>query len=303
MVFVAVDPLYVLAQSGSQIPTMSTKSSGAQNRARNADKSARDEDARALIPLRLSNLAPDEQNECRRLLVQLFDGSLGEPDDLIAQLPDSKEDTSKTLGPPQTQRARRIALAESLLAGAVEDRDKMSALRFLARIDGTNKPDQTTEREMVWSLVERVIDLEWSEIAEPRMASSETERRMWRAQLRRLRSLLLNSADDVAEFRRLGAPVIGVIIRPHDKTADKIGRMSKINLYAQEVAAVSLRQAALNPLASPAERHAAVTKSVSVIALNYQPAETSEWAEKVLELTQDPDGGAKVLGIDAEAAE
>jgi hypothetical protein len=220
----------------------------------------------------------------------------------MVDLPDASEDTTRTLGPPQTQRARRIALAESLLAGASEDRDKMSALRFLARIDGTNKPDQTTEREMVWTLVERVVDLEWAEIADPHEPASETERRMWRAQLRRLRSLLLNSADDVAEFRRIGSPVIGVIIRPHDNTADKIGRMSKINLYAQEVAAIALRQAALNPLASPAERHSAVTKSVSVLALNYQPAETSEWAEKVLELTQDPDGGAKVLGIDSEAA-
>ena len=99
----------------------------------------------------------------------------------------------------------------------------------------------------------------------------------------------------------MGSPVIGVIIRPHDKTADKIGRMSRINLYAQEMAAVALRLAALNPLASPSERHAAVTKSVSVLALNYQPAETSEWAEKVIELTNDPEGGAKVLGIDTEA--
>jgi hypothetical protein len=42
---------------------------------------------------------------------------------------------------------------------------------------------------------------------------------------------------------------------------------------------------------------------VSVLALNYQPAETSEWAEKVIELTNDPEGGAKVLGIDTEAKE
>lgn len=177
----------------------------------------------------------------------------------------------------------------------------MSALRFLARIDGTNKPDRTTEREVVWGLVERVVDLEWTTIGSARETTSETECRMWRAQIRRLRGLLLNSADDVAEFRKVGSPVIGVIIRPHDKTADKIGRMSRINLYAQEMAAVALRLAALNPLASPSERHAAVTKSVSVLALNYQPAETSEWAEKVIELTNDPEGGAKVLGIDTEA--
>ena len=157
------------------------------------------------------------------------------------------------------------------------------------------------EREVVWGLVERVVDLEWTTIGSARETTSETECRMWRAQIRRLRGLLLNSADDVAEFRKVGSPVIGVIIRPHDKTADKIGRMSRINLYAQEMAAVALRLAALNPLASPSERHAAVTKSVSVLALNYQPAETSEWAEKVIELTNDPEGGAKVLGIDTEA--
>lgn len=282
---------------------MSTKPSGAQNRARNADKAARDDDARALIPLRLANLDAAEQAECRALLARLFDGSLGEPDSLMIALPDPSDDTSQNLGPPQTQRARRIALAESLLSNATEDRDRMSALRFLARIDGTNKPDQTTEREVVWGLVERVVDIEWATIGPAREPTSETECRMWRAQIRRLRSLLLNSADDVAEFRKVGSPVIGVIIRPHDKTADKIGRMSRINLYAQEMAAVALRLAALNPLASPSERHAAVTKSVSVLALNYQPAETSEWAEKVIELTNDPEGGAKVLGIDTEATE
>lgn len=280
---------------------MSTKPSGAQNRARNADKAARDDDARALIPLRLANLDASEQAECRALLARLFDGSLGEPDNLMIDLPNPGDDTSQDLGPPQTQRARRIALAESLLSNATEDRDRMSALRFLARIDGTNKPDRTTESEVVWGLVERVVDLEWTTIGSARETTSETEGRMWRAQIRRLRSLLLNSADDVAEFRKVGSPVIGVIIRPHDKTADKIGRMSRINLYAQEMAAVALRLAALNPLASPSERHAAVTKSVSVLALNYQPAETSEWAEKVIELTNDPEGGAKVLGIDTEA--
>lgn len=280
---------------------MSTKPSGAQNRARNADKAARDDDARALIPLRLANLDASEQAECRALLARLFDGSLGEPDNLMIDLPNPGDDTSQNLGPPQTQRARRIALAESLLSNATEDRDRMSVLRFLARIDGTNKPDQTTEREVVWGLVERVVDLEWTTIGSARETTSETECRMWRAQIRRLRGLLLNSADDVAEFRKVGSPVIGVIIRPHDKTADKIGRMSRINLYAQEMAAVALRLAALNPLASPSERHAAVTKSVSVLALNYQPAETSEWAEKVIELTNDPEGGAKVLGIDTEA--
>ena len=280
---------------------MSTKPSGAQNRARNADKAARDDDARALIPLRLANLDASEQAECRALLARLFDGSLGEPDNLMIDLPNPGDDTSQDLGPPQTQRARRIALAESLLSNATEDRDRMSALRFLARIAGTNNPDQTTEREVVWGLVERVVDLEWTTIGSARETTSETECRMWRAQIRRLRGLLLNSADDVAEFRKVGSPVIGVIIRPHDKTADKIGRMSRINLYAQEMAAVALRLAALNPLASPSERHAAVTKSVSVLALNYQPAETSEWAEKVIELTNDPEGGAKVLGIDTEA--
>ena len=135
---------------------MSTKPSGAQNRARNADNAARDEDARALIPLRLANLDLAEQAECRALLARLFDGSLGEPDNLMIDLPNPGDDTSQNLGPPQTQRARRIALAESLLSNATDDRDRMSALRFLARIDGTNKPDQTTEREVVWGLVERV---------------------------------------------------------------------------------------------------------------------------------------------------
>ena len=107
MVFIAVDLSYVLDQSGSQIPTMSTKPSGAQNRARNADKAARDDDARALIPLRLANLDASEQAECRALLARLFDGSLGEPDNLMIDLPNPGDDTSQDLGPPQTQRARR----------------------------------------------------------------------------------------------------------------------------------------------------------------------------------------------------
>ena len=91
-----------------------------------------------------------------------------------------------------------------------------------------------------------------------------------------------------------------MIIRPGDKTSDKIGRMSAISLYAQEMAAVALRQQATAPGASPGERAAAVTKAVSVLGLNYPSAELAEWAEKTLELTSTPEGGAIVLGADKD---
>ena len=86
------------------------------------------------------------------------------------------------------------------------------------------------------------------------------------------------------------------IIRPGDKTRTKSADVSH-PLYAQEMAAVALRQQATAPGASPGERAAAVTKAVSVLGLNYPSAELAEWAEKTLELTSTPEGGAIVLGL------
>lgn len=276
--------------------------SGAQNRNAAAARSHRDNEARALTPLRLSNLADDERAEAGRLLSSFFDGSLGDPDDAAEVLPDPGTLDGQTLGPPQVQRARRIAQAEHLFATGADDRAKMSALRLLIRIDGTQKPDHSRLRDEVWALIERCHDVTWPEqLQTPATSDDDLTCRKWRAELLRLRWLLLRAADDAAEYRRIGPPVLGVIIRPGDKTSDKIGRMSAISLYAQEMAAVALRQQATAPGASPSERAAAVTKAVSVLGLNYPSAELAEWAEKTLELTSTPEGGTIVLGADKGA--
>ena len=136
----------------------------------------------------------------------------------------------------------------------------------LFRIDGTQKPDQSRLRDEVWALIERCHDDGWPErLGAPATSADDLTCRKWRADLLRLRWLLLRAADDAAEYRRIGPPVLGVIIRPGDKTSDKIGRMSAISLYAQEMAAVALRQQATAPEQSPGERAAAVTKAVSVL--------------------------------------
>jgi hypothetical protein len=77
--------------------------------------------------------------------------------------------------------------------------------------------------------------------------------------------------------------------------------MSRISLYAQEMAVIALRHQALNPVATPNERDSAVIKAVGVLGLNYPNAETAEWAERVMELTKTPDGGAQVLGEGADS--
>lgn len=273
------------------------KPSGAQNRAGLASRMQREEEAHALVPLRLSNLEEADQQAARGLLAAFFDGTLGDPDILQINLPDVTCDENRELAIPQIQRLRRIAQVEQIRQDAKEPRDMMSALRLLIRLDGSQRPDVELTREAVWTLIERLQDLEWpSVVAEPQAAPNEITRRRWRAQLYRLRQLLLNAADDVAEYRRLGPPVPGVVIRPGDSVADKLGRMSRIALYAQEMALVALRHQAMNPAALPSERHAAVIKAVGVMGLNYPNAETAEWVEKVLELTKTPDGGAQVLG-------
>jgi hypothetical protein len=54
--------------------------SGAQNRAARTDRERREDDARALVPLRLSNLDATEQIELRAGLAALLGGEIGDPD-------------------------------------------------------------------------------------------------------------------------------------------------------------------------------------------------------------------------------
>ena len=276
------------------------KASGAQNRNALAGRMQREDEARSLVPLRLSNLNETEQNEARHLLAAFFDGTIGDPDQLQIDIPEDDTD-GRTLAVPQLQRMRRIAQVEQLRREAIEPREKMAALRLLIRLDGSQRPDVELSRETIWALVERLCDFDWPDCHEPRLATSEAQRRKWRAQLHRLRQLLLMAADDVAEYRRLGPPIPGAVIRPGDAAADKIGRMSRISLYAQEMAVIALRHQALNPVATPNERDSAVIKAVGVLGLNYPNAETAEWAERVMELTKTPDGGAQVLGEGADS--
>lgn len=274
--------------------------SGHQGRSKAASKMAREEDARELIPLRLSNLSDEQQALARDLLAQFFSGALGDPDVLTEALPDPTQDDGRVLAVPQLQRAKRIAEVEDIKRNAAEDKDRLSALRLLIRIDGTQKPDMPASREQVWTLLERLVDYEWPQAQQPQTPPDEQTRRIWRRQLLTLRRLLLNAADDIAEFRAVANPTIGVMVRPHDHLADKIGRASRINLYAQEMAAVAMRQAALNPCATPGDKHAAINRAATVLAMNYGNAETAEWADNVLEATSTPEGAAQVLGEDVE---
>ena len=162
--------------------------SGAQNRNAAAARSQRDNESRALTPLHLINLTEDERAEAGRLLSSFFEGSLGDPDDAAEVLPDPGALDGQTLGPPQVQRARRIAQAERLFVTGADDRAKMSALRLLIRIDGTQKPDQSRLREEVWALIERCHDVTWpTRLGTPATSSDDLTCRKWRADLLRLR--------------------------------------------------------------------------------------------------------------------
>jgi hypothetical protein len=55
-------------------------SSGAHYRAARSDRARIDEQARELIPLRVSNLDLADQLELRALLADFFAGAIGDPD-------------------------------------------------------------------------------------------------------------------------------------------------------------------------------------------------------------------------------
>lgn len=54
--------------------------SGAQNRAARSERERREQDAQALVPLRLANLTAEEQVELRAGLAALYAGEIGDPD-------------------------------------------------------------------------------------------------------------------------------------------------------------------------------------------------------------------------------
>lgn len=54
--------------------------SGAQNRAARSERDRREQEAQALVPLRLANLTAEEQAELRLGLHALYSGEIGDPD-------------------------------------------------------------------------------------------------------------------------------------------------------------------------------------------------------------------------------
>lgn len=185
---------------------------------------------------------------------------------------------------PQAQRARRVLELEALKRDAPDNKAVLAAQRLLIKLDGSLEPPAQLLHEEIWALVGRLEDFPLPEhIAPPRRCTSEADRRLARAKLRRLRGLLLRAADDVAAFRALGPPPIGAVLDPKDATRDKIGRMSRVNLYAQEHLALALHHAAINAAATPHQRTDSISRIVGTAAVNQQQAETAEWVKELLD--------------------
>jgi len=207
-----------------------------------------------------------------------------------------KEEQVEPASTTQAQRQRRVTELEAIKREAPDSKTVLSALRVLIKLDGSMDGPTPRIYDEVWALIGRLEDHQLPDrVVAPRPPSSAAERQLWRARLTRCRSLLMRAADDVAAFRRLGDPPVGVVIKGRGAAAEKVGRMSLINLYAQEHAATALHLAAMNPASTPAQRADAVARLVGTIAVNHQGAETSEWVKKTLEAMGDPseDEGAE----------
>lgn len=227
-----------------------------------------------------------------------------DPKRILAEFPECKgerlskvtriyrEERTTSATTPQAQRERRVAELEAIKRDAPDGKTVLAALRVLIKIDGSLEPAAPSIYGEVWHLIGRLTDHPLpDQVAAPRKASSQAERQLWRARLMRARLLLLRAADDVAAFRRLGPPPVGVVINAKDKTGEKVGRMSLINLYAQEHIATALHHAATNPASTPTERADSIARLVGTAAVNHQGAETSEWAKHVLGAMQEDVGG------------
>lgn len=182
----------------------------------------------------------------------------------------------------RTIKRDRIAQLTALMRTADEPKQRMSALRLLCKIDGSMNPSEPTLYDEVWAMIARIDDWELPpDVKPPRVAQNEGERIRWRATLQKLKRLLTRADDHIAAFERIKQPAGGVI-DANTSTEEKIGRMSAIQLYAQEVGALALRVASTNPTASPAQRADSIGKLVQTLGGNHNNAEASEWGEKVL---------------------
>lgn len=190
------------------------------------------------------------------------------------------ENETPNLRNPKRQRIRQLT---AIMREAKEPKQLMSALRLLCKMDGSLAPAEPSLYDEVWSLISRIEDWQLpEEIKPPRAPKDEGERRRWRAQLQRLKRLLCQADDHVAAFARIRKPDDGVLV-PGDGETDKIGRMSAIQLYAQECGALALKIGATNPTASPGQRAETVGKIVQTLGSNHNNAEASEWADNVLD--------------------
>lgn len=182
----------------------------------------------------------------------------------------------------RTIKRDRMAQLSAIMRTAAEPKQRMSALRLLCKIDGSMAPSEPGLYDEVWAMVARIDDWELpADVQTPRLARSEGERIQWRARLQKLKRLLTRADDHIAAFERIKEPSGGTC-GPDTSLEDKIGRMSRIQLYAQEVGALALRVACTNPTASPAQRADSVGKLVQTLGGNHNNAEASEWGEKVL---------------------
>lgn len=182
----------------------------------------------------------------------------------------------------RTIKRDRMAQLSAIMRTADEPKQRMSALRLLCKIDGSMAPSEPTLYDEVWAMIARIDDWELpTDVQPPRIAANEGERIRWRATLQRLKRLLTRADDHIAAFERIQQPA-GSTCGPDTSLVDKIGRMSRIQLYAQEVGALALRVASTNPTASPAQRADSIGKLVQTLGGNHNNAEASEWGDEVL---------------------
>lgn len=200
-----------------------------------------------------------------------------------------RAEIDKAISVPSSPRAARRLRIEQLTATlkTCDPKRAMSVLRMLCKLDGSTQPTEVTLYEEVWALIGRLDDWQLTEVGEPRQPKSDTERRIWRAKLQRLKRLLCQADDHVAAFRQIPRPPAVIVI---DGSDEKIGAMSQIQLYAQRCAALALEIGATNPTASPGQRAEAVSKIVLTLGANHNNAEQSEWADKAMEMAGKSDG-------------
>lgn len=235
-------------------------------------------------------MKPNQSHLKKQVRQQLAQGKSVEEISQALSVPTSEIEAiaaeTPEFGSPRTQKRRRIAQLTAMMQAANPDETKvvLSTIRLLCKLDGSLEPNAPTLYDDVWALVARIDDWQIpAEVKPPRAAKDEGERRRWRAALQKLKRLLTSADDHVAACARIKPPPVGTVLIQGNQQEDKIGRMSAIQLYAQEVGALALHIGATDPTASPGQRSERVGKMVQTLGSNHNNAEASEWSDEVLD--------------------